>query len=213
MDDDDLRRGRSSCHRAFDEATAILAGDALQALAFGVLGGAPSIGTLPDSDRRIAMITLLAERIGTRGMAGGQAIDLQAVGREISAERLREMHARKTGALIEASVLLGAVAAGVLSGPVFDGLLQYGRRLGLAFQIQDDILDVEGHEAQLGKAAGADALRRKPTWPSVHGLEASRTAAEALIRESLEILNALPLSPLQRTRLGQLARFVVVRRH
>jgi geranylgeranyl pyrophosphate synthase len=203
MDDDDLRRGRPSCHRAFDEAIAILAGDALQALAFSVLARSESV----------AMIRLLADRIGTRGMAGGQAIDLAAVGRQIMPDLLEEMHRRKTGALIEASVLLGAIAAGVTAGAVFEGLRRYGRDLGLAFQIQDDILDVEGQAEHLGKAAGADARLQKPTWPSVHGLAAARTQAESLQRQALDALTATTLSPEQMRRLQSIAEFVVERRH
>ena len=213
MDDDDLRRGRASCHRAFDEATAILAGDALQALAFGVLGGRPPVGIALTAAQSLRMIGLLAERIGTRGMAGGQAIDLAAVGRQISAQLLREMHTRKTGALIEASVLLGAVAAGIADGPVFTGLQRYSRDLGLAFQIQDDILDVEGVAEKMGKAAGADARRAKPTWPSLHGLVASRAAADGLRHSALLELAQLPLSESQRVQLRAIAQFVVDRRH
>ncbi|MCS6947257.1 MAG: polyprenyl synthetase family protein, partial [Steroidobacteraceae bacterium] len=137
MDDDDWRRGRAACHRAFDEATAILAGDALQALAFAVLAGASPIAVLAEPADQVEMIRILAQRIGTSGMAGGQAIDLAAVGRTLPDDALEEMHRRKTGALIEASVLLGAVAAGVRQGAPFEALGKFGRDLGLAFQIQD----------------------------------------------------------------------------
>lgn len=213
MDDDDLRRGRPSCHRAFDEATAILAGDALQALAFGVLGGRPALGAPIAPARAVRMIGLLAERIGTRGMAGGQAIDLGAVGQRISSELLAEMHARKTGALIEASVLLGATVAGVPDGPVFESLQRFGRDIGLAFQIQDDILDVDGVAATMGKAAGADARLAKPTWPSIHGLPAARAAAEQLRQSALAQLDRLPLDRSQLEQLQAITRFVVDRSH
>ncbi len=213
MDDDDMRRGRPSCHRAFDEATAILAGDALQALAFGVLAGRPALGGRPPHPHGMNMIGLLAESIGTRGMAGGQAIDLAAVGHTIAPDLLTEMHARKTGALIQASVLLGAVTSGVLNGPLFAGLQAFSRDLGLAFQIQDDILDVEGIPEKLGKAAGADARLAKPTWPSIHGLDASRAAANRLHTAALAELQNLPLTDSQRAQLQALARFVVERQH
>jgi geranylgeranyl pyrophosphate synthase len=167
MDDDDLRRGRPTCHKAYDEGTAILVGDALQALAFEIIADSSSM--LPAA-ARLQQIQVLAQGIGTAGMAGGQAIDLAAVGRPLSAEALEGMHRRKTGALIRTSVLLGAIAAGTADGSQYEALGVYGAELGLAFQIQDDVLDVAGETAALGKIAGADALRGKPTYPSVHGL-------------------------------------------
>jgi geranylgeranyl pyrophosphate synthase len=170
MDDDDLRRGRPTCHRAYDEGTAVLVGDALQALAFEIIASDASM--LPVA-ARLQQIQVLAQGIGTAGMAGGQAIDLAAVGKPLSAQALEGMHRRKTGALIRASVLLGAIAAGVAAGSKYDALAVFGAELGLAFQIQDDVLDVAGETAALGKTAGADAIRGKPTYPSVHGLEAA----------------------------------------
>ena len=178
MDDDDLRRGRPSCHRAFDEATAILAGDALQALAFELLAGPPS-STGDDARRRLTMSRLLAQGIGTAGMAGGQAIDLESVGRRLDLTALQTMHRLKTGALIETSVLMGAAAAGVTDGPVRDALREYGAAIGLAFQIQDDILDVTGTTDAIGKIAGADAAHAKPTYTSLMGLDGARAAAAA----------------------------------
>jgi geranylgeranyl pyrophosphate synthase len=172
MDDDDLRRGRPTCHRAFDEATAILVGDALQALAFAVLATDTDVGAAPAA--RVAMIRILARAAGTSGMAGGQAIDLLSVGQILGIEALENMHARKTGALIQGSVLLGAAAAGVIAGEEFAALEQFGADIGLAFQIQDDILDVAGDAQLLGKRTGADAARRKPTYPSTAGLEGAR---------------------------------------
>src|SRR5688572_3226925 len=143
MDNDDLRRGRPTCHKAFDEGTAVLVGDALQALAFQMLAGLPG-HSLPAPAARLQQIQVLAAGIGTAGMAGGQAIDLEAVGRALDARSLEGMHRRKTGALIRSSVLLGAVGAGIASGADYEALSRYGAELGLAFQIQDDVLDVAG---------------------------------------------------------------------
>jgi geranylgeranyl pyrophosphate synthase len=187
MDDDDLRRGRPTCHRAFDEATAILTGDALQARAFDVLAQAPA--AIP-ANARIEMLRVLADAIGTRGMAGGQAIDLEAVRKTLSAAELERMHRQKTGALIQASVLLGAISAGLTDEPQRAALEYFGAEIGLAFQIQDDILDVEGNTSTLGKRAGADANRVKPTYPSVLGLEKAR--AEALARRDRAIAALSP---------------------
>jgi geranylgeranyl pyrophosphate synthase len=174
MDDDDLRRGRPSCHRAFDEGTAILAGDALQALAFAVLArGTAQLAP----GTRLQMLIALAEAIGTEGMAGGQALDLDAAGRAGDPASVEQMHRRKTGALIRASVQLGALAAGDVSDAVRKALGQYGDEIGLAFQIQDDILDVTGETTVLGKHTGADAARGKPNYPSVFGLERARRLA------------------------------------
>jgi geranylgeranyl pyrophosphate synthase len=174
MDDDDLRRGRATCHRAFDEATAILTGDALQARAFEVLAQAPA--AIPAA-ARIDMLGVLADAIGTRGMAGGQAIDLAAVKQSLTEGALERMHRQKTGALIRASVQLGAISAGLSDLAERAALAEFGAEIGLAFQIQDDILDVEGSTNTLGKRAGADAQRVKPTYPSVLGLEAARVQA------------------------------------
>jgi geranylgeranyl pyrophosphate synthase len=176
MDNDDLRRGRPTCHRAFDEATAILVGDALQARAFEVLTHAPATIS---AAARLDMLRVLADAIGTRGMAGGQAIDLEAVKQTLDEAALERMHRQKTGALILASVLLGAISAGLKDAPERAALAEYGAEIGLAFQIQDDILDVEGTTSSLGKRAGADADRVKPTYPSVLGLEKSRAQAFA----------------------------------
>ena len=176
MDDDDLRRGRPTCHRAFDEATAILTGDALQARAFEILAQAPaSIAAAA----RIEMLRVLADAIGTRGMAGGQAIDLEAVKKDLGVAEIERMHRQKTGALIQGSVLLGAIASGVEDAAQRAALGHFGAEIGLAFQIQDDILDVEGNTSTLGKRAGADADRVKPTYPSVLGLEQAHAEASA----------------------------------
>jgi geranylgeranyl pyrophosphate synthase len=203
MDDDDLRRGRPSCHRQFDEATAILAGDALQVLSFAILAACPASG-----EARLGMIGLLATAAGTAGMAGGQAIDLAAAGGTLDCAGVEDMHRRKTGALIQCSVVLGALAAGVTGGARFAALLQFGAEIGLAFQIQDDILDVEGDPALLGKSTGADAAHRKPTYPSTAGLPAAR--ARALELRDAAIAALAPLGE-QAGPLTELAHFVVSR--
>jgi geranylgeranyl pyrophosphate synthase len=206
MDDDDLRRGRPTCHKAYDEGTAVLVGDALQALAFSVLANEP----LPDSSAqvRLQMIRVLARAIGTGGMAGGQAIDLAAVGQVLSVAGIEDMHRRKTGALIECSVLLGALAAGVAAGPQLASLERFGAEIGLAFQIQDDILDVEGDATLLGKSTGADAAHAKPTYPSTTGLAAAKRRADEL--RDAAIASLAPLGE-RAAVLAQLAHFVVNR--
>lgn len=186
MDNDDLRRGRPTCHKAFDEATAILVGDALQVLAFRILASDASMGT--DPAVRVRMIELLAEASGTNGMAGGQALDLAAVGRQLSVAELEEMHARKTGALIRASVLMAAAAATRLGAAQLAMLETFATRIGLAFQIQDDILDVEGDPDTLGKPTGADRAKNKPTYPSVLGMEAAKQRCLQLHASAVEAL-------------------------
>jgi farnesyl diphosphate synthase len=208
MDDDDLRRGRPSCHRAFDEGTAVLAGDALQALAFEVLAGHPASPL--DAAARLQQVQVLAGAIGTAGMAGGQAIDLEAVGHLLDAAGIEAMHRRKTGALIQASVLLGAIAAGIRAGGELAALEHYGAELGLAFQIQDDVLDVSGETAALGKTAGSDAARGKPTYPSLFGLEQAVALAHQHRDAAIAALTAL--GPRARE-LTALADFVVNRDH
>ena len=206
MDDDDLRRGRATCHRAFDEATAILVGDALQALAFSVLAQGAEAGRAGAA--RLMMVRILARASGTSGMAGGQAIDLVSVGQSLGIEALENMHARKTGALIQCSVLLGAIAAGVTAGDEFAALERFGADIGLAFQIQDDILDVEGNAELLGKRTGADAARMKPTYPSTAGLPGARSRAFGLRDRAIATL--APFGA-RGTALTDLARYVVSR--
>ncbi|MGC2463272.1 MAG: (2E,6E)-farnesyl diphosphate synthase [Steroidobacteraceae bacterium] len=209
MDDDDLRRGRPSCHRAFDEGTAILAGDALQALAFAVLAQPrQQPGGDSSPEERVLMLATLARAIGTEGMAGGQAIDLEAIGKALSAETIERMHRRKTGALIQASVELGAITAGLAHGPAYPALRAFGAEIGLAFQIQDDILDVTGETSVIGKKKGADAALGKPTYPSVFGLEAARSLAVQHRDRALVALDGLGAAALQ---LRQLAYYVVDR--
>jgi farnesyl diphosphate synthase len=207
MDNDDLRRGRPTTHRAFDEATAILAGDALQVLAFSLLARDRTAGV--GSEARLQMIQVLADASGTAGMAGGQALDLSAVGRDIHLDELEAMHRLKTGALIRASVLMAAACAPDLTPAQWDALDAYSRDIGLAFQIQDDILDVEGSVEALGKTVGADAARAKPTYPSVLGLEGAKKRARELERRACARLS--PLGDRAKI-LAWLASYVVDRR-
>ena len=186
MDDDALRRGKPTCHKAFGEATAILAGDALQTLAFQVLAHA-DMGEL-SPERRVRMIELLAQAAGSRGMVGGQALDLAAIGADLDIAQLEDMHIHKTGALIRASVLLGALCARDLPDAAYSALDHYGRYIGLAFQVQDDILDVTGSTEQLGKQAGADRALNKPTYPALLGLSDARQRADELHHAALDCI-------------------------
>ncbi len=206
MDDDDLRRGRPTCHRAFDEATAILAGDALQVLAIELLARDSALAA--DAATRLVMIELLAIASGSGGMAGGQAIDLAAVGKQLTLTELEFMHARKTGALIRASVLIAAAAQPALDGRKREALARYGARIGLAFQIHDDVLDEAGLTETLGKRSGADRARGKPTFPSVVGLERSREMARTLQQEAVAALG--PFGP-EADPLRWLAEYLVTR--
>ena len=181
MDDDDLRRGRPSCHRAFDEATAILAGDALQALAFGCVGNARGLSAAT----RIEMVAELALAAGHAGMVGGQALDMAATGKTLELDQLRAMHAAKTGALISVSVRLGVLTA---SEDTAAGLDAFGQQLGLAFQVVDDLLDVTGTTKSLGKAAGADSALGKSTFPALLGLEGARNTVKTLHAQALSSL-------------------------
>lgn len=189
MDNDDLRRGRPTCHRAFDEATAILAGDALQALAFHVLAHDPAIAV--SAIERVRMIDLLAIASGSRGMAGGQAIDLAAVGRALDLASLENMHRHKTGALIRASVELGALSAPGLAATELERVSDYAQRIGLAFQIQDDVLDIESDTETLGKPQGSDLAQNKPTYPQLLGLDGAKAAARRMREEALAALDGL----------------------
>lgn len=208
MDDDDLRRGRPTTHRAFDEATAILAGDALQVLAFEIL--ASDTAMTADPAARIEMMRLLAVASGTSGMAGGQAMDLAAAGNRLTLAEVEEMHRRKTGALIAASVMMAAAAARPrLAGVQRRALERYGQALGLAFQIVDDLLDVEGDPALVGKPVRADAAAARPTFPAVAGIAASRARAASLRDEALA---ALQVFDLEAEGLRELAHYIVDRR-
>ncbi len=186
MDDDDMRRGRPTAHRAFDEATAILAGDALQVLAFELLADGPMPGV--SDAARLDMIRCLAAASGTQGMAGGQAMDLAATGRRLTPQQIESMHALKTGALIRASILMACAATPQLAPRDREALDRYGRAVGLSFQIVDDLLDVLGDPAVTGKLAGADALRGKPTYPAVAGVAAARARAAELAEAGVAAL-------------------------
>ena len=186
MDNDDLRRGRPTCHKAFDEATALLVGDALQPLAFQLLARDPK---LPASSAvRLRLIDMLAQAIGTLGMAGGQAIDLAVQGLPLDIGQVEDMHARKTGAVIRASVLMAAECAPPLDQNLYGALSRFANAVGLAFQIQDDLLDVTGDASMLGKATGADASRVKPTHPAVIGISASQQRVRLLHNQAIHAL-------------------------
>ena len=190
MDNDDLRRGKATVHIAFDEASAVLVGDALQSLAFYILAHDPAM--VANAGLRLQMVETLARASGSRGMAGGQAIDLSAVGRELTLAELEDMHIHKTGALIRASVRLGALSQPNLDPQLLESLDHFAKCIGLAFQIRDDILDEEGDTAQLGKTQGADRARNKPTYPALLGMDEAKAMAAALQEDaiaSLRILN------------------------
>lgn len=204
MDDDVLRRGKPTCHVEFGEATALLVGDSLQSLAFELLA-TTTLSNTPT--QQLAMIKLLAHASGSRGMAGGQAIDLASVGVALSLPELEFMHIHKTGALIRAAVLLGAYCGKPLSEEQFAKLDHYAKCVGLAFQVVDDILDAEAPTATLGKTAGKDAEQNKPTYVSLMGIAAAKTFAQELHRDALDALNGFDHSQ----RLRELADFIVQR--
>jgi len=187
MDDDDLRRGRPTVHKAYDEATAILVGDGLQTLAFSVLADEPTLAP----PQRLRMVSLLARASGSLGMVGGQAVDIASEGRRISLAELQSLHARKTGALILASLQMAAAAAD--AAPDIEQRLEtYGRNIGLAFQIQDDVLDETASSETLGKTAGKDLAQQKSTYPSLLGLDGARERAASLFEEAREVVSTLP---------------------
>lgn len=201
MDDDVLRRGRPTCHVEYDEPTALLVGDSLQTLAFELLSAQP----FAEPRQQLEMVALLAHASGSRGMAGGQAIDLASVGKPLTQPELELMHALKTGALIRAAVLLGALAGKPLSGEERNHLDRFAKRAGLLFQVVDDILDCTASTATLGKTAGKDEAADKPTYVSLMGLEAARTYAEDLRSEALAELTVFGA---RADRLKQLADFI-----
>ncbi|MEE4378313.1 MAG: farnesyl diphosphate synthase [Candidatus Competibacteraceae bacterium] len=206
MDNDDLRRGKPTCHKAFGEAIALLAGDALQSQAFQVLSHDDTM--VQDPAIRLKLIAILAQAIGSRGMAGGQAIDLMAVGKELNLAELEDMHIHKTGALIRASVLLGALSQPTIATEILDKLDHYAKGIGLAFQIRDDILDVTADTQTLGKQSGADEALHKPTYPALLGLQGARDHCETLCLSALESLAALDTSA---DTLRWIARYVIER--
>lgn len=183
MDDDDLRRGRPTCHKVYNEATAILAGDALQALAFYIISHDNCLRI--DAEQRLRMIETLAAASGSRGMAGGQAIDLDSVGKQLNIAELENMHIHKTGALIRASCELGALSLQNVEQSLFEKISHYAKCIGLAFQIKDDILDIECDTETLGKPQGSDIARNKPTYPNLLGLNGAKQVAQDLLQEAL----------------------------
>ncbi|MCM0611050.1 polyprenyl synthetase family protein [Marinobacter sediminum] len=206
MDDDELRRGRPTTHIAFDEATAILAGDALQALAFGWLAGTTRIS----ESARLMMVQELARASGHLGMVGGQSIDLESVGKTLSLTQLETMHRHKTGALIEASVRMGALTAPTVTETALNSLSAYAKALGLAFQVQDDLLDIEGETEVIGKPQGSDAAREKPTYPALLGVTGAREHLSALLASALDSLG--DFGP-EADALRAMADYVVARTH
>lgn len=209
MDDDDLRRGQPTCHIKYGEASAILAGDALQTLAFSILAEAP-MPEVADRDR-LAMVAELAHASGVAGMCGGQALDLEAEGKQVQLAELERIHRHKTGALIRAAVRMGALSAGEKGREVLPILDRYAESIGLAFQVQDDILDVVGDTATLGKRQGADQQLGKSTYPALLGLEQARTKARDLIDDARSALAQLAAHSLDTSTLEALADFIIQR--
>ena len=205
MDNDDLRRGKPTCHKAYGEATALLTGDALQSLAFETLCKGPL-----SSQQQISMIKVLASYSGVKGMAGGQAIDLESVGQGLTVNELQQMHELKTGALIQASLQMGALASQAVTEKILQQFAKYGAYLGLAFQVHDDVLDVTSDTNTLGKTQGADIALDKPTYPALVGLEAAQQKSAELIDKSLAILEELPYDT---QALADLSQYIVHRRH
>ncbi len=203
LDNDDLRRGKPACHVAFGEATAILAGDALLTLAFETLS-APAV---TGEARRLRVLHELSTAIGTRGMIGGQVVDLEASGRDPDPATLEYIHATKTAALIRACARSGAIYAGAADADL-DRITLYGERVGLAFQVADDLLDVSGSTASLGKTPGKDGRQKKVTYPAVHGVEAARRIASQLVAEALAALESYGE---RARRLDEIARYLATR--
>jgi geranylgeranyl pyrophosphate synthase len=214
MDNDTLRRGRPTLHVVYGDGVAILAGDALQAEAFAVMAREPQTTDPALAARKLQAIAALADAAGANGMVGGQTIDLQAAGQApgheltLDADRLRAMHLRKTGALIRAAATIGAIIAGA-APPTIDAVARWAGHVGLAFQIVDDVLDVEGSAAQLGKTAGKDAASAKPTYPALFGLARSREMAAGCAEQARAVLAE---SDLERGWLNQMADWVITRR-
>lgn len=206
LDNDDLRRGQPTLHRAFDEATAIIVGDALQGLAFQALAEHAELS----ADIRLRMISCLAHASGPQGMIAGQYLDLAAVGHTLSLASLQQMHRLKTGALIQASVELGALSAGCSDMSVLHALRHYAGCIGLAFQVQDDILDVTGDTSTLGKVKGADMARNKPTYVSLLGLDQAVAKAAQLVEEAVDALTQVPGDTQM---LAAIARYIATRSH
>lgn len=207
MDDDSLRRGKPTCHKAFDEATAILVGDALQSLAFQILSD-PKLNSI-NAEQQILMINTLSKASGIQGMVGGQALDMASENKKsLTLEELCLLHEKKTGALIQTSIHLGAIAAGCQDSVNLNALDEYARLIGLAYQIQDDILDVTGDSKLLGKNTGMDAIHNKTTFPSVLGLEKAIEYAKDLSHQAIKIIERLSHND---SILSEMAQYVVTR--
>ncbi|WP_261641460.1 (2E,6E)-farnesyl diphosphate synthase [Erwinia mallotivora] len=209
MDNDSLRRGQPTCHIKFGEDTAILAGDALQTLAFTILADAPMPGVTPAG--RVAMVSELAQASGVAGMCGGQALDLAAEGRNVDLNALEQIHRHKTGALIRAAVRLGALSAGERGREAIPALDRYANAIGLAFQVQDDILDVVGDTAIIGKQQGADQQLGKSTYPALLGLDGARAKTRVLHQQALSALETLAAQSYNTTSLQLLASYIIER--
>lgn len=212
MDDDDLRRGKPTCHKAFDEATAILAGDALQTLAFDILVNHTfsSNQTISNMPIQVKLIQQLVRASGYQGMCGGQALDLAATGKNISLCELEVLHSLKTGALLEASVLMPAMCSGHVTNEHEKILSEYAQLIGLAYQVQDDIIDLTSTEEELGKPVGSDIAANKSTYPALLGLQGAQDKAENLLQQALQALSRLPYNTQS---LADFATFIVRRSH
>lgn len=206
MDNDDLRRGQPTCHKAFDEATAILAGDSLQTLAFDILANHDF--SVDVEQKRIKLIQLLVQASGYQGMCGGQALDLSATNQKISLAQLEKLHALKTGALLEASVLMVAECAHSVTAQEKETLALYAQKVGLAYQVRDDIIDITSTEEELGKPTGSDIQANKSTYPALLGLTGAQQKADDLYQQALQALSTLPYNT---QNLSEFATFIIKR--
>ncbi len=208
MDDDDLRRGQPTCHKAFDEATAILAGDSLQTLAFDIIANHPFSADI--AAKRIELLRLLVNASGYQGMCGGQALDLAATGKAISLQELETLHSLKTGALLEASVMMAAQCSTIASDNDKKQLAHFAKLIGLAYQVRDDIIDITSTEEELGKPAGSDLEANKSTYPALLGLAGAQEKADNLYQQALQALATLPYNT---QNLSDFATFIINRKH
>jgi len=208
MDDDDLRRGQPTCHKAFDEATAILAGDSLQTLAFDILANHPFSDTV--IPKQVSLFKQLVDASGYQGMCGGQALDLAATNQQISLEQLEHLHSLKTGALLQASVLMAAQCSSKVTDKDKQALKEFAQLVGLAYQVQDDIIDITSSEEELGKPAGSDLAANKSTYPALLGLQGAQEKAQQLYQQALQALRTLPYNS---ESLVEFATFIIKRSH
>jgi len=206
MDDDDLRRGQPTCHKAFDEATAILAGDSLQTLAFDILVNHPFSTKV--ANKRVALIQQLVTASGYQGMCGGQALDLAATNKQITLAELEKLHALKTGALLEASVLMAAECSTQITTEEKRAYATFAKKVGLAYQVRDDIIDIISSEEELGKPAGSDLEANKSTYPALLGLQGAQQKADDLYKQALQALATLPYNT---QNLSDFATFIIKR--